>query len=89
MGRDQNDNAIKVQHHGCGIALSAKAGPDKILAGIQKILADDRFKQAATSFQKEIQSHDRTSEFQELENLIGPISEERSNLNNSNMRYAS
>jgi MGT family glycosyltransferase len=89
MGRDQNDNAIKVQHHGCGIVLSAKAGPDKILAAIQKILADDSFKQATTSFQKEIQSRDRIFEFQELENLIGPMSEERSNLKNANMRYAS
>ena len=76
MGRDQNDNAIKVQHHGCGIALSAKAGPGKIRKAVLKIQSDRSFKQVAIKFQEEIRNIDRkTSILKEIENFTGPRKE--------------
>ncbi len=54
MGRDQNDNAAKVKYHGCGIALSTKAGKNKIKAAIQKILSTGSYTQKAKAMQTEI-----------------------------------
>jgi UDP:flavonoid glycosyltransferase YjiC (YdhE family) len=76
MGRDQNDNAIKVQHHGCGIALSAKAGPGKIRKAVLQIQSDRSFKQVAIKFQEEIRNIDRkTSILKEIEDFTGPRKE--------------
>jgi UDP:flavonoid glycosyltransferase YjiC (YdhE family) len=76
MGRDQNDNAVKVQHHGCGIALNPKSGPDKIGNAVQKILNEKSFKQAANSFREDILSNNRgTQVLQELERLVVPVTE--------------
>jgi len=58
MGRDQNDNAVKVEHHGCGIALSRKAGPGKIRKAILEVLSDNAYRQSARSFREEIQAGD-------------------------------
>ena len=88
MGRDQNDNAVKVQHHGCGISLSAKASPDRIRNAVQQILADIRFRQAASGFQEEIRTCDRTFVLQEIENLIVPRRDGNSRLETASMRYA-
>ena len=77
MGRDQNDNAIKVQHHGCGIALRAKAGPDIILTAIRRILDEEGYKQAAWSFREDIRSSNKSALIlQEIQDLIVPASEE-------------
>jgi len=58
MGRDQNDNAVKVEHHGCGIALSRKAGPEKIRKMALKILSDAAYRESAQVFREEIQAGD-------------------------------
>lgn len=88
MGRDQNDNAVKVQHHGCGIALKAKDGPEKIRRTIQKILTTESYKQAAIGFQEDIQSCDQTFVLQEIEDLIIPSNEGNSKLEEARVRYA-
>jgi MGT family glycosyltransferase len=75
MGRDQNDNAVKVQHHGCGIALSAKAGPTKIRKAVQKILIDKAYRHEAASFREDILSSDGAFVFREIEDLISPSKE--------------
>jgi UDP:flavonoid glycosyltransferase YjiC (YdhE family) len=54
MGRDQNDNAIKVDYHGCGIALNSKAGSAKIGNAVLKVLNEESFRQNARRFQKDI-----------------------------------
>ena len=73
MGRDQNDNAVKVQHHGCGIALSSKAGAGKILHAVQRILTENAFKEAALSFQANIRANEKGNLIiREIEDLAGP-----------------
>jgi UDP:flavonoid glycosyltransferase YjiC (YdhE family) len=89
MGRDQNDNAIKVQHHRCGIALSAKAGPGKIRDAVARILSEDSFRQIARSFQQDIQANDRgTSVLQEIESLIVPSNDKNERVEKVSVRYA-
>lgn len=90
MGRDQNDNAIKVQHHGFGIALRAKAGPDKISTAIRRILEEEGFKQAASSFRDDIRSSDKYElTLQEIEDLIVPAGRENVKMKKSaRIKYA-
>lgn len=59
MGRDQNDNAVKVAYHKLGIHLSPKAGAGKIRKAVIHVLDDASFTQKARSFQKDILSEDR------------------------------
>jgi MGT family glycosyltransferase len=73
MGRDQDDNAIKVEHHGCGLALSAKASPGKIRKAVQKILAEDSFRNAAGKLKRDIEAIDQTAlTINEIEGVLGP-----------------
>ena len=88
MGRDQNDNAIKVQHHECGLALSAKAKPKKIRNAVHQILADNSFKGAALSFQKDIRATEESSGGLEIGKLIEPGSEYSIKQVEASMRYA-
>ena len=72
MGRDQNDNAVKVQEHGCGIALSAKARPAKIRKAVQNILSEKAFKEVAISFQENIHTRNKGGLIiRELDDLVG------------------
>lgn len=90
MGRDQNDNAIKVRHHGLGISLKAKAGPDKISTAIRRILKEDAFKQAAESFREEIRRSQKSEWIlQEIENLMLPAGMENLKMESvARTRYA-
>jgi UDP:flavonoid glycosyltransferase YjiC (YdhE family) len=89
MGRDQNDNAIKVEHHGCGIALNAKAGPGKIRKAVRKILSEDSFRQAACSFRMDILGCDPgASVLREIENMLDPADGSNRFIAESNIRYA-
>lgn len=51
MGRDQDDNAVKIAYHGCGLKLRPGSSSVKIKKAIQKILEDKRFKQNVRAFQ--------------------------------------
>lgn len=89
MGRDQNDNAVKVQHQGCGIALSAKAGAGKIRKAVQHIISDKAYKEVAVSFQASIHSKEKEKLIlQELEDLLGPIENKSVRLEEKRVRYA-
>jgi MGT family glycosyltransferase len=89
MGRDQNDNAIKIQHHGCGMALSAKAGPEKIRKAVQHILSENAFRKAAAGFQTEIRANDQKHlMWQEIEDLMDPNNEREIRLEEADVRYA-
>jgi len=89
MGRDQNDNAVKVKHHGCGIALSSKAGAVKILKAVQRILAENAFKEAAISFQEMIHANGKENVIlQEIEHLVEPNEKKSLSLEENRVRYA-
>jgi MGT family glycosyltransferase len=54
MGRDQDDNAIKVAIKGCGIKLSLKSSPRSIQKAVELILRENKFKINAKKMQVEI-----------------------------------
>jgi len=88
MGRDQNDNAVKVQHHGCGMALSKKAGPVKIRNAVRKILAEEGFRQAAANFREEIKAGDQTMQaIREIGDLIMDVSKSTPEPEKASVRY--
>jgi len=89
MGRDQNDNAVKVQHHGCGIALSAKAGAEKIRKAIQHILCEKTFKEVALGFQAKIHASEKeNSVLREIEDLAYPNNKKSVGWKENRVRYA-
>ncbi len=89
MGRDQNDNAVKVKHHGCGIALSSKAGAGKILKAVQRILTENAFKEAAVSFQEMIHANEKENLIlREIEDLVNPNEKKSLRLEEKRIRYA-
>jgi MGT family glycosyltransferase len=47
MGRDQLDNAARVQHHGAGLRLAPKAGPAKIARAVRRLLDEPAFAESA------------------------------------------
>jgi len=90
MGRDQNDNAAKVRHHGCGMVLSAKAGPEKIRKAVLHILSEDAFRKAATRFREDIRtSGQKNLMWQEIEDLMVPNMEKELGAAEARVRYAS
>ena len=48
MGRDQDDTAARVVHHGAGVRLPPRASTQQIRAAIQKVLANNEYRLAAT-----------------------------------------
>ncbi len=47
MGRDQNDNAARVVHHGAGIRLSTRASTERIAATVRDVLSEPRYRTSA------------------------------------------
>jgi MGT family glycosyltransferase len=43
LGRDQLDNAARVAHHGAGLRLKPKAGPEAIARAVRRVLDDPSF----------------------------------------------
>lgn len=43
MGRDQNDNAARVEYHRVGMRLDPAASPSEIAQAIQEVLAEASF----------------------------------------------
>jgi MGT family glycosyltransferase len=43
MGRDQNDTAARVVHHGAGLRLSPRASTAKIRKALERVLSEDTF----------------------------------------------
>lgn len=56
MGRDQNDTAARVVHHRAGIRLRQSASPARIRRALERVLADEGIKAAATSLGATIRS---------------------------------
>jgi MGT family glycosyltransferase len=69
-GRDQKDNAIKVEMKGCGIKLSRKSNAEKIRKAVERILDESAFKRSAEKMKEEILSQNGMEEILiEIENL--------------------
>jgi MGT family glycosyltransferase len=58
MGRDQNDTAARVVHHGAGLRLSPKASASKIRTAVERVLADPKYRQNAQKLGAAITSRD-------------------------------
>jgi UDP:flavonoid glycosyltransferase YjiC (YdhE family) len=43
MGRDQNDNAARIEYHGVGLRLDASASSQHIAAAIQRVIGEPAF----------------------------------------------
>jgi UDP:flavonoid glycosyltransferase YjiC (YdhE family) len=72
MGRDQNDTAARVVHHGAGLRLSPNASVAQIRTAVQRVLADDRFRAGASRLAAAIaQGGAGTDVVAELESLAG------------------
>jgi MGT family glycosyltransferase len=72
LGRDQLDNAARVQHHGAGVRLKPKAKPAAIAAAVRRLLEEPSFAGAAERLAAAIaaeRASDRAVE--ELEKLAG------------------
>lgn len=53
-GRDQKDNALKVEMHGCGFKLPRNAESDRIKNAVESILNEPTYKENANRFKEEI-----------------------------------
>jgi MGT family glycosyltransferase len=76
MGRDQDDNAIKVKMKGCGLNLSPKATAAKIRKAVKKILGDKNFLTNAKKMSALIREKAETSDPVEAIDTLLSIKEE-------------
>lgn len=70
MGRDQNDTAARVVHHGAGVRLSPKASAARIRAAVTEVLGDDGYRASAArlaaTIAEEAQATDVADELEAL-----------------------
>jgi MGT family glycosyltransferase len=59
MGRDQNDTAARVVHHGAGVRLSSKASVADIRSAVTKVLGDGQFRAHAQRLAQSIADEGR------------------------------
>ncbi len=72
MGRDQNDTAARVVHHGAGVRLSPKASVAEIRKSVTRVLDDDRYRANAARLATAITDRRSiTDVVAELESLAG------------------
>ncbi len=73
MGRDQNDNAARVVHHGAGIRLSPRASSAKIGKAVDRLLTHPEFathaRRMAAAIAKERRTIDVTAELEAVAQL--------------------
>ena len=73
MGRDQPDNAARVEARGAGLTLSPDASPDDIREGLRRLLTENAFRAAALALGREIAAaSDQADAVEELEMLARP-----------------
>jgi MGT family glycosyltransferase len=78
MGRDQNDTAARVVHHGAGVRLSPNASVAKIRDQVQLVLGDDHFRANASRLASAIIREANTSDcVDELQTLAGDLDSHR------------
>ena len=93
MGRDQDDNAVKINYHGCGLKLKPGSSSAKIKKAMEKILKDNRFKSKAQKFQEELKDNPFHQEMiEKIENLNAPHNDKNvqiAYMDNTNLLQAS
>jgi MGT family glycosyltransferase len=62
MGRDQNDTAARVVHHGAGIRLSTRASATEIATAVRTVLEDPRYRNNAARLARAIADEVATSD---------------------------
>ena len=71
MGRDQNDTAARVVHHGAGVRLSPRSSATRIAAAAREVLDDPRFRENAQRMSRAIAEEARTTDVvAELEAVV-------------------
>jgi len=72
MGRDQNDTAARVVHHGAGVRLSPKASTERIAAAVRQVLDDPSYRDNAQRMARVIAAEAATVDVvAELEAIAG------------------
>ncbi len=66
MGRDQNDTAARVVHRGAGLRLKPDAAADRILAAVERLLAEPSYKDHAVRLQAAIRGRQGCADAVEL-----------------------
>ena len=54
MGRDQNDNAARVDYHGVGLRLDPSASPQMLGEAVRRILSESSFSERASALRRAI-----------------------------------
>ena len=67
MGRDQNDTAARVVHHGAGVRLSPNASVADIRTAVAKVLGCDSYRASARRLAEAIETEQRSA------NLVGEL----------------
>jgi UDP:flavonoid glycosyltransferase YjiC (YdhE family) len=62
MGRDQNDTAARVVHHGAGVRLSPRSSAAGIAAAVREVLGDPRYRDNAERMSRIIADEVRTAD---------------------------
>ena len=62
MGRDQNDTAARVVHHGAGVRLSTRSSAARIAAAVRQVLEDPRYRDNAQRLSRVIAEEAQTSD---------------------------
>jgi len=77
MGRDQNDNALKVKLNGCGIKLSKNSKSEQIGHAIKNILNAPEYKKHAHRMKRDILANQGMDDvIQEIEKMVGDQKEQ-------------
>jgi MGT family glycosyltransferase len=72
MGRDQNDTAARLVHHGVGVRLPPRASASRIARAVNEVLTNDRFRSNAARLSSAIADPGQTANLVlELEALAG------------------
>jgi hypothetical protein len=82
MGRDQDDNAARVVHHGVGVRLSPRAAVAAIRGAVLDVLGNDRYRAGAAAMAaaiaEEARSADAVTEIETVARVAtGPASAQR------------
>ena len=72
MGRDQNDNAARVVHHGAGVRLKPSASATAIEAAVRAVLETPGYRDAARAFSQVLEAERRSVEpVSVIESVVG------------------
>jgi UDP:flavonoid glycosyltransferase YjiC (YdhE family) len=73
MGRDQNDNAARVVHHGAGVRLPVRASAARIARAVDEVLTQPRYRASVHRLAAAIAEESRdTAVAARIEALVRP-----------------